>query len=522
MAQGKNIQHSSLRSQGTWLLSAKIGGFAIALVLPLIVVRILTQEEFGLYRQVFLVVMNAVAILPFGISMSAYYYLARDKSKRASAILNILLVHFAVGAVAFLLLLLYPEFLGLIFNSDEMSRLAPLVGIAIWFWLFSVFLEHAAVANREPRKAATFIVFAQFSKTALMAVFVIWFGTVTSIITAAIIQSAVQSVILIWYLYSRFPGFLKSFDLDFLKEHLRYTLPYGLAGILGTLLSDLHYYFVGHHYGDAAYAIYVIGCFQLPLIAVLGESVASVLIPRMSELQLQNDTKEMIRITARAIRVLALVYFPAFVFLFVTAEMFITTLFTDKFSESVPIFQIFLVLLPITILVSDPVVRVYKSLGMFRLKLRIAIFVVLVAGLFYGIERFDMLGVVMIVVTARIAERIIIQLAVFRRIGFRPADFNFLRKLGITAAVSVLSGTMTFGIYETIRVPIVQWILGLANKYMASPNSLIIDFVSGMVILATCFIGFLTVYFTIAFYAGIIEDSEKKLLLRLFNKRLVR
>ena len=147
MAEPKKIIQSSLKTQSAWLLFAKVAGFGFAFVLPLIVVRVLSQEEFGVYRQSFLVIMNAVAILPVGISMSAYYYLARDESRRSAAVLNILIVHFIVGLAAFLTLFFFPGVLGKIFNSSEMIRLAPAIGLAVWLWLFSVFLEHAAVAH---------------------------------------------------------------------------------------------------------------------------------------------------------------------------------------------------------------------------------------------------------------------------------------------------------------------------------------------------------------------------------------
>lgn len=512
----------SLKSQGAWLLFAKIAGFGFAFILPLIVVRILTQEQFGLYRQSFLIIMNAVAILPVGIAMSAYYYLARDATKRAAAVLNILLVHFVAGAAAFLVLLLFPGLLGAIFNSVEMTRLAPLVGVAVWLWLFSVFLEHAAVANREPRKATAFIVFAQFSKTALMASFVLWFGTVESIIWAAIIQAAIQIVILIFYLQSRFPGFWRSFDPAFFKEHLYYAVPFGLAGILWTMQVDLHYYFVSYRFGEAAYAVYAVGCFQLPLLAMLVESVVSVLIPRMSELQLEKDTREMIRVTARAMQKLAFAYFPAYVFLFITSETFITTLFTKRYSASVPIFLIFLTLLPFTILITDPIVRAYEDLGRFLLKLRIATFLLLVASLYAAIGYFDMRGIIAIVVLIRIAEKLLVQAVVFRSIGVRPADIRLLGHVGNTAIVSILSGIVTFILYESIKAPFTRLARQAADAYFAAPSDVIVEFVTGSAILAVSFAAFAAVYLTACYFAGIIDESEKRYVRRLLRSPLGR
>ena len=87
-------KQKSLKSQSAWILFAKITGFAISFLLPLLIVRFLTQDKVGVYRQAFQVIVNAVAVLPLGFSMSAYYFLNRDEEYRKATILNILLFNF--------------------------------------------------------------------------------------------------------------------------------------------------------------------------------------------------------------------------------------------------------------------------------------------------------------------------------------------------------------------------------------------------------------------------------------------
>ncbi|HSK72409.1 MAG TPA: oligosaccharide flippase family protein, partial [Pyrinomonadaceae bacterium] len=410
----QNTKTPSLKTQSAWLMFAKIVGFGFAFLLPLLVVRFLAQDKVGLYRQSFQVVMNATAILSLGFSMSAYYFLSRETEKRASAIFNILLFHFVTGGLACLGLFLYPQILGKIFQSEEMTALAPEIGVVIWIWIFSTILETVAVANREPRLATVFIIFSQFTKTAFMAFAVIWFRTVEAFLVAAMIQGAVQTLILLVYLNSRFPRFWQKFDAGFFREHLVYAVPFGLAGILYILQTDIHNYFVGYRFSEAEYAIYAYGCFQLPLITILAESIASVMIPRMSELQMRGERAEMIRLTARAMQKLSFFYFPIYVFLFITAQTFIITLFTRNYLASVPIFLINLTLLPFHILVTDPIVRSYRELGRFLLILRIFIFSGLVAALYFGIQHFNLSGMIAIVVVALICEKIIAEGVIIR------------------------------------------------------------------------------------------------------------
>lgn len=514
----EDIKKRSLKSQGAWLLFAKIFGFAFTFILPLLIVRYLNKEQFGLYRQAFIVVMNAVGILPLGFAMSAYYYLSRSEEKRAASVLNILLFNFVVGGLAFAILFFYPQLLGSIFNSVEMTNLARLIGLAIWIWLFSMFLETVAVANQESILATIFIVFAQFSKTVLMIVAVLWIGTVESIVWAAIIQGAIQTIILLVYLNKRFPKIWTKFSFSFFKEHFAYAIPFGLAGILWIAQVDIHYYFVGNRFGEATLAVYTIGCFQLPLVTLLADAVTSVLIPRMSELQLENDVREMIRIIAKAMQKLAFFYFPAFVFLYITAETFIVTLFTKKYEESIPIFLVFILLLPFHILLSDPIVRAYEKLGTFLLILRTCTFIFMFGALYYGVRHFSLVGIIGIVVGTRMVEMLIAEIVIFNRIGTKLRDLYLLKDIGKIAIVSVVVGLLTFPVYIYTKGVMPQFGEYLVALVFSDARQSIASFVSGTMTLGITCVFYSIVYLAIVYFWGIIEESEKQTAVNIFNK----
>ncbi|MDQ3132076.1 MAG: oligosaccharide flippase family protein [Acidobacteriota bacterium] len=502
-------QTESLKAQSAWLLFAKIVGFGFSFLLPLLIVRYLSKENVGVYRESFLVIVNAVAILPFGFSMSAYYYLSRGKEKRHAAILNILLFNFIVGGLACLALYLYPQMLGNLFRSEELTLLAPKIGLIIWIWMFSSFLETVAIANREARLATAFIIFAQFSKTFLMVGAVLLFGTVESFIYAAIIQGLLQTAILLVYLNYRFPKFWTAFRPAFFLEQMIYAVPFGLAGVLWILQNDIHNYFVAYKFTSAEFAIYAYGCFQLPLIAMLAESVISVLIPRMSELQAVGDRQEMIRLTARAMQKLAFFYFPIYVFLIITAQTFIITLFTTDYLASVPILIVNLTLLPFGILITDPIVRAYKELGRFLLVLRIFILAALIAVLYFGLESLDMLGMITIAVVAILIEKAIAETVIVRKLGFGRKDFHLLKNVGKTAVISLAAGVVTYFVYTNTKI----YLLGVgehfAQEAFHTTKLSVLNFAGGSLTLLISALVFTPLYLLGAYFWGVIEEDEK-------------
>ena len=200
---------SSLTNQSAWILLAKVAGFALNTLFPLLIVRFLSQENVGLYRQSFLIAANAVLVLPLGFSMSAYYFLNRDPEKHSATVVNILSFNFVMGGIAFLILFLFPQILGAAFQNEEMTRLAPIIGILIWLWIFSSFLETVALALQEARLTAFFIIAAQVLKTAMMTAAILYYATVDSLIYATILLFVIQTVILLAYLHKRFPFFWK-------------------------------------------------------------------------------------------------------------------------------------------------------------------------------------------------------------------------------------------------------------------------------------------------------------------------
>src|SRR4030095_10894840 len=109
---------SSLTVRALWLLVAKILAFSFSIALPLLLVRRLSQHQFGLYKQTFLVVGSALTLLPLGFQMSAFYFLPREKERQGQIVLNILLFNFLMGGLGALVLTLFPQILTTIFHSS--------------------------------------------------------------------------------------------------------------------------------------------------------------------------------------------------------------------------------------------------------------------------------------------------------------------------------------------------------------------------------------------------------------------
>ncbi len=426
----------SLGAQALWLLTAKTIGFGLAIALPVLLVRRMSQEEFGLYKQAFFIVATVVNVLPLGFGMSAFYFLPRERARQGSVVANILVFHVVVGALAASVLVTWPGLLATIFSSPALPALAGRLAVVVALWSLGSFLEIVTVALQDVRASTGFIVISQFSKTLLLVIAAAAIGTVDALVTAAIVQGVVQVAMLLVYLHVRFPGYWRAVDPRLLRAQAAYALPLGSSSFLLKLQQDVHHAFVSHAFGPAAYAIYAVGVLKLPLIGILRESVGSVVLPRINELEARQERRPILLLVAAAARRLALVYYPIYACLMVIGADLITLLFTSAYASAWPVFAVALTMVPFNVIVLDPVIRAHEQ-RYFILRLRLVLFLVLTAALWFGAASLGLVGVIAAVVAANLAGWLVSVVRMARMLEMRRSDLRLFRDVAAIGACAV-------------------------------------------------------------------------------------
>jgi O-antigen/teichoic acid export membrane protein len=248
--------------------------------------------------------------------------------------------------------------------------------------------------------------------------------TTSAILTAYLGYLVIQLSWMAIYLFRTFGAFWEGFRWSTLATELSYGLPLGFAGLLWCLQLDIHNYFVAHYFNAALFAVYSIGCFDLPLINILGDSVGSILIPRISALQAAGSTGEIIFLMVRAMRGLAFAITPLFAFSFVAANQLITVLFRKQYLASVPIFRINLLVVLLGIFTVDPILRAFKAERFWFLKLNAVLFVFQLGSLYFGTTHFGLLGAIGSVVLFQYIVRVLLIWKMARLLKVTPADLR--------------------------------------------------------------------------------------------------
>lgn len=441
----------SLTTQAFWLLAAQTAGYLFSLIFPLVVVRRFAQADYGTYKQAFLAIAHAQTLLGMGFSLSAFYFYPRERDKNGAVSLNILIYHFSVGMAALLALTLWPGVLVRLFDNERLRAYGAQIGAVVFFRLFSCFLEYAATAREDVRYSTIFIVCAQFTKSAVMLSAAWWSARLETLLYGSMIQGILQSCVLLWYLQRVYPGFWKKPDWALFRRQLSYGIPLGGAAVVFFVRAESHSYFVAHYVDAAAFAIYAVGCASIPLVELVRGSVSTVLISRVSQLHHAGEYHEILLLTLRAVRKLSVFYWPLYVFLMVMSREFITLLYTRKYEASVKVFMINLTLLPLTMLVLDPVLRAFAEYRFFLIRVQVVLFIVMAIALLLVLPVYGIVGAIAVVAAGAVLEMAVTASKVASALGMTWRDLRLgasIFRVGLSAAAA---GLATAAIHPFVR-----------------------------------------------------------------------
>jgi O-antigen/teichoic acid export membrane protein len=378
------------------LMTGRALGFVAGFVVPLVLARLFDQSEFGTYKQLFLIYGTLFAIAQVGMAESLYYFLPSETAAKGRYVVNVLLVLGGLGVAALALLQTQQERIATLLNNPALTPYLPLTGLFLLLMLCSLVLEIVLTVEKRHVGASVAYALTDLCKAALMLLPVLLFGTLFWLLVGAVAFAFCRLIATLLYLKREFGSNLH-FDRALLKRQLGYALPFGLAGLIEIVQVNLHLYAVSWYFDAATFAIYAVGCLQLPITDFLMTSTSNVMMIQMREKLRATNVAAVRAIWLDAVRKLALIMCPLIAMLLILAQEIIVFLFTDAYAASVPVFIVWTAGMLLTALLTDSVLRVYAQNKF--LILQNCIRLVLIAALLpLFLQRFGLLGAVYVTV----------------------------------------------------------------------------------------------------------------------------
>ena len=350
------------------LMVARAIGAALTLVVPAVLARFLVPAAYGTFKQAWLIAGTLAMVLPMGAASSLYYFVPREPRLAARFVSQSLVWSLSSALFACLLVLLGRPLIDGAFANAELTALVPWIALVTFLWIAGSPLEIALTSLGDMRSAAAVRVLSEVLRGAAMVTAAVFSQSVRGLFIAIAVVLGAKAIACFAWLIARLGFELTRADFS---RQLAYALPLGLAFLLIIPQQQFHQYAVAAHVTPALFAIYAVGCFQLPIVEILYTPVSEVLQLGLGEAGTRDDPRRGLALFHEATARLSFAFLPACVLLFLCAPTLITFFFTERYAAAAPIFRLSLVTIFAASLPLDGVMRA-RAQNRFLLALSVA------------------------------------------------------------------------------------------------------------------------------------------------------
>lgn len=378
----------SFLSKAGPLVVARFITAILTTAIPLVLARWMSLENYGTYKQIFLLVGTAYLLVPFGMVQGLYFFIPRAEKKRP-LYFNALIWVLIGGAVMALTMAATTDWMARYFSNPELVQFRWPIALYAMLLIAALPLEIGLTSQGNTKASAISYLFSDTLRAASMVLPVLLghglVGVMHSLVVFMLLRTCVCWAVLLW----KSEGPL--FSATLFKEQLVYAAPFGAAMLLAVPQQYAHQYAVSGIVSPELFAIYSVGCFQLPIVELLYTPTSEVLMVQIGTLEKNQRLHEAVECFREAAAKLSLAFFPMAAFLFAAAPEFIAALFGQKFMGAVPIFRVSVIGVLFAVLPMDGVLRARNDTRHIFLSYLVKA-VATVPLVWLGVKHFGMLG----------------------------------------------------------------------------------------------------------------------------------
>ena len=320
------------------LASARLLNQALALLSPLLLVRLLDIVDYGRYRQFMAIAMLVTSLGGFALTANLTYLLARTPERAAADITKTTVLMLAVAIVSSLLVAVFRPWI----VPEEIADSWWLLTLYVFMFLNLEVVVAYWLARRRSVEVMQYTLVVTVWRLGALLGAALYFRDVEMIFVTIVCSEAFKNLAI--YLWLRARGLLVfRWDGAVMREHLGLVGPLGLGSVLNKA-NEFGRAVVGSVMGPVPLAIYSTAAYQVPLVNIVQTSLSDVIFPDLVK-RAQRDPSEGLRLWKRAQMMVAAVILPCWLLLSYFAEPLIRLAFTEAYVSATPYFLVFLLLM---------------------------------------------------------------------------------------------------------------------------------------------------------------------------------
>jgi O-antigen/teichoic acid export membrane protein len=393
-------ENESVVKPALLLMSGRTLAFAATFFIPVVLARIFDPAQFGTYKQLFLVHSTLYCIAQLGMASSLYYFLPRAPHEAGRYVANSMWFLGTAGFAAFGLVTVASPKLAQWMSNNALAAYLPWIGLYLFLMMLSTALEIVLISRSRYFWASASYAISDLARAAAFILPVLVFRQLRWLLWGAIAMAFVRVVVTLFYFRREFRGRFTP-DRVLLKSQLAYAVPFAAAVLVETLQASLPQYAVSYLFDPATFAIFAVGCLQIPLVDFAAAPTSDVMMVKMQERLAEGRKLAVLKIWHDTTWKLALLFFPLFAFCMVAAREIIVFLFTARYAASAPIFMAWSTVILFTTFQVDGVMRVFAQTW-FLLALNVMRLAIIAGLIQWSLAEFHLVGPVLAIVLATV------------------------------------------------------------------------------------------------------------------------
>ena len=453
------------------LMSGRTLAFAATFFIPLVLARVFDAAEFGTYKQLFLIWGTVYSVGQLGMASSLYYFLPRAPRVGGAYSANCLLFMVVTGLGCLAALTVGGPKVSHWLSNAALAPFLPWIGLYICLTMFSMALEIVLISRGRYLWAAASYAVSDLLRASVFIVPALLFRQLEWVLKGAVLLASFRAAVMVFYLRREFGGSFKP-DRALLRSQLVYALPFGLAVLVEIVQASLPQYVVSHLFNPATFAIFAVGCLQIPLVDFAASPTSDVMMVKMQERLTEGRNRAVLEIWHDTTWKLALVFFPMTAFLMADAREIIVFLYTQRYAASAPIFMMWSAMILLTILQVDGVLRVFAQTR-FLLALNLMRLTIIAGLIKWVLGEFSLLGAALVIVLATLLFKAGALVRMTRLLGIGATGLLPWRSLGALLAAAVGGAVVVLAIKSQLQLALFPLIVTTAAAYAVTYAGLV-------------------------------------------------
>ncbi len=444
-------QSASLKDKASVVVFSRVLGSLVELATIIFLVRMLTETDFAIVSMLLLVYESAKYFATLGFPDSVFYFFERvAKGARRAFALQTCAIMLFTGTLAALLILIFNSFLPVYLSewspeSVSIARdLMPVMALIAFFEIPTWPVNNIMLASDRQKDASLYQLLNGILTLMAMVVPLMLGYTFDVAIWSLLGYSVLRFLISLVWVLRILPASTEKMYKGVAMEQVKFAIPIGLSSLVSRLNRYADKFIVSFFVAEEAFAIYMVGAQEVPLVKVIPFAIGSVLISRFVALYRDLKKEEFLELWHKSVQKTGMIVIPLSVMFIVVASEFILLLFGAGYEGAVLPFQIYTLIILIRVAHYGAVLQAFGDTGnIVRLSINLLVSnIVLTIPLTYY---FGIIGAVSGTLIANLYNWVVVLHVIGKHLNlpwYKVIPFgNYFRVL----FASVLAGMVIFG-----------------------------------------------------------------------------